>query len=126
LLLATVPHDRPAVARSPAVPATLRRAEAFMQANLARDLDLDTIAAAAGASPRTLHRAFRRFRDATPMATLKALRLDAVRAALRHGDGSQTVTALAGSHGLTHPGKFARDYKRRFGESPSATRRRTR
>jgi AraC-like DNA-binding protein len=127
LMLATVPHDRPAVKRSPAVPATVRRAETFMRAHAGHDLDLAAIAAAAGASARTLHRAFRRFRDTTPMASLKALRLDAVRAALLDpAQASRSVTALAAAHGLTHPGKFARDYKRRFGVLPSATWRRAR
>jgi AraC-like DNA-binding protein len=59
------------------------------------------------------------------------MRLDAVRAALRDGGPGSTgigptITALAAAHGLTHAGKFARDYKRRFGEAPSATRRRGR
>lgn len=125
LLLASVPHDRPA--RGAAVPAAVRRAEAFLHDHAAEDLSLDAIAAAADTSARSLHRAFRRFRDTTPMAALKALRLERVRAALRDPrQATQSVTALAAAHGLSHPGKFARDYKLRFGEAPSATRRRTR
>jgi transcriptional regulator GlxA family with amidase domain len=97
-----------------------------MRAHLAEPLEPATIAAGAGASARTLHRAFRRFRDTTPMAALKALRLDAVHTALVDPRTRGTVTALAAAHGLSHPGKFARDYKQRFGEAPSATRRRAR
>ncbi|MBI3707141.1 MAG: AraC family transcriptional regulator [Proteobacteria bacterium] len=123
LLLATIDHNyREAIARpaSPAAPRSVRRAEEFMRAHAAADLTLDRIAAAAGVSARTLHRGFRSFRATTPMAQLKTVRLDLARDALSHGRAA-TVTEIAAACGLDHLGKFARDYRRRYGETPSQT-----
>jgi AraC-like DNA-binding protein len=127
LVLATFDHaDRAAIDR-PAempVPRFVRRAEDFIRAQLAADITLDDIAAAAGVSARSLHRGFRSFRDTTPIAVLKSARLNAARAALLSGRAS--VTEAATEAGLTHLGKFAQDYRRAFGELPSETRRRRR
>ncbi|WP_458372700.1 helix-turn-helix domain-containing protein [Pseudomonas veronii] len=40
---------------------------------------------------------------------------------LRLSSGNETVTAVAFRWGFNHLGHFTTDYKRRFGESPSAT-----
>lgn len=114
----------PAEADECAHPAELlvRRAEAFMRAHLALDLSMGEIAQAAGASPRTLERAFRRERQSTAVARLRELRLDRARAALLASRGTGPgVTAVAASVGLVQPGRFAVEYRRRFGESPSQT-----
>jgi transcriptional regulator GlxA family with amidase domain len=93
-----------------------------MRAHLAHELSIGEIAQAAGVTPRTLERAFRRERQSTAVARLRELRLDRARAALLAarvpGPG---VTAVAASVGLVQPGRFAVDYRRRFGESPSQT-----
>jgi transcriptional regulator GlxA family with amidase domain len=78
--------------------------------------------AAAGASGRSLHAGFRRFRDETPMGFLKKHRLDEARRLLQLGDGrGLNVTEVAFATGFLHPSKFAQDYRERFGETPSAT-----
>jgi AraC-like DNA-binding protein len=128
LLLDTADHsyrealDRPAAL---AVPRFVRRAEDFIRAHIAADITLDKIARAAGVSERTLHRGFRDFRETTPMAHLKSLRLQAARQALLAGKGA-SVTDVATEFGLSHLGKFAREYRRQFGELPSQTLRRRR
>lgn len=127
LLLTTLDHThRPAMDApiSPAAPFFVRRAEEYIRAHACADLTLADIAQAAGVSARTLHRGFQRFRDTSPMGYLKDVRLDLARSAL--GSSGRTVTDVANACGLLHAGKFARDYKRRFGESPSETRRRGR
>ena len=45
-------------------------------------IGLADVASAAGVSSRALQKAFRRFRDTTPMAHLRALRLDLARSEL--------------------------------------------
>lgn len=104
------------------IPRLLRRAEEYLRAHAAEPLRMEWVAAAAGCSVRTLQLAFRRFRDTTPWAALHQIRLQAARQDLQHGDTS--VAIVARRWGFTCNGRFAALYRRRFGEQPSATRRR--
>lgn len=128
LLLETMPHDCAdmlACAVPSAVPAVVRRAEAFIREHAAAPIGLAEIARAAGASARSLQAGFRRVRGTTPTGYLRAVRLDHARRDLAAGNGIG-VTDVALANGFNHPGKFALAYKARFGEAPSATwRRRT-
>jgi transcriptional regulator GlxA family with amidase domain len=66
--------------------------------------------------------AFRRFRNTTPMAHLRAIRLELARNELINaGRQGLSVAAVANAFGFGHLGRFAYDYKERFGESPSET-----
>ncbi len=56
-----------------------------------------------------------------PKALLLELRLNAVRRALAHPSGERTVTGVASRFGFWHFGEFSAEYKRQFGELPSAT-----
>jgi transcriptional regulator GlxA family with amidase domain len=80
----------------------------------------------ASVSQSTLLRAFHTIYDTTPLLHLRALRLDQARQALlssraRH----ETVTKIATRYGFGELGRFAADYRERFGESPSETLQRT-
>jgi transcriptional regulator GlxA family with amidase domain len=57
------------------------------------------------------------------MAYLKTIRLEKAHAALQSGDveGNAGVTKVALDTGFAHLGRFAQDYRTRFGELPSAT-----
>jgi AraC-like DNA-binding protein len=100
----------------------VRWAEAFIAAHLGTDLSVADIAQAAGTTARTLERAFRRAHDATVVARLRTLRLERARVELvaARRDG-RSVTDVATALGLLHAGRFAVDYRRQFGESPSQT-----
>ena len=64
-------------------------------------IGLADVASAAGVSARALQKAFRRFRDTTPMAHLRALRLDLARSELaRAGSDGGSVTSVAIAHGF--------------------------
>src|SRR5262249_49702752 len=82
LLLQSVPHSLSEELRRREnsllvpTPAVVRRAEEFIRARAAHPIGLDDIARAAGAGRRALQSGFRRFRETTPMAFLKAVRLD--------------------------------------------------
>lgn len=104
------------------VPRHVKRAEEFMRSHAAQPIALADIAAAAGCSLRTLHQAFRRFRDTTPLAALHGVRLDAVRALLEAGDGQLRPAEVARLYGFSHPGRFKAAYLRRFGVPPGARR----
>jgi len=124
-LLVELPHNRSQTFEdggSSIAPACVRRAERFMEDNATKPIGLTDVAAATGVSARALQLAFRRFRDTTPMARLRALRLELAREDLarRSRDGA-TVTSVAVACGFASLGRFAADYKARFGESPSET-----
>jgi AraC-like DNA-binding protein len=111
-------------AEAACAPHYVRRAEEFIRAAAREPITSQDIAAAAGVSRRALYAGFRRFRDISPGAFLKSVRLELARQALEHAAGSETVTRVALNCGFTHMSKFARDFRRRFGRSPSATARR--
>ncbi|WP_180897810.1 helix-turn-helix domain-containing protein [Martelella soudanensis] len=80
------------------------------------------ICAATGVSERRLQYAFHEYIGMSPNAYLRLLRLNRTRAALAAACPRQTtVTRVAIQHGFLHFGRFAGDYKRIFGETPSAT-----
>ncbi|MFJ8912465.1 helix-turn-helix transcriptional regulator [Amycolatopsis sp. NPDC102389] len=115
-------EDRP-YDRRDAVPGTVRRGIAFLEANPDLDLGVADIARACRVSVRALQLAFRRHLDTTPMAYLRRVRLDRARAELRDaapGDGT-TVTAVAAKWGFLDGSRFSAQYRAAFGESPSST-----
>lgn len=126
-LLTEVPHSGSALLRAaPAIaPRHVRRAEDYIRAHAGEPLTLSDISAAAGVSVRALSEGFRNARQTTPMAWLREQRLIAARAALREAGPQDTVAAVATRWGFGHLGRFAIDYRRRFGEAPSETLRRS-
>lgn len=113
-------------ALSSACPRAVRRAEEYIDANLARPICIDDLVRVSGVSSRSLFDSFNRFRDMTPMRFVKFRRLGKVRDMLLAADDRTSVSAVAIEWGFNHLGRFARDYARAFGESPSETLRRAR
>jgi len=74
-----------------------------------------------GIPERTLLRAFRTIRNTTPSRHVHVLRLQRVRRALSAATESDSVTRIAATFGFRELGRFAKDYKAAFGESPSNT-----
>jgi transcriptional regulator GlxA family with amidase domain len=88
---------------------------------------MEDMVAVAGVSSRALYSGFRQFRNTTPMAYLKAVRLDMAHAELlRPQNGTDSVTKIALNCGFQHMSKFAHDFRVRFGYSPSEIFRRKR
>jgi AraC-like DNA-binding protein len=105
---------------------TTRAAKDFVEQHLAEPLTVQAIASAAGVSIRTLQARFQAELATTPMTYVRTRRLERARADLADAGASEatTVTDVAERWGFTHLGRFAVDYKQRFGESPSDTLRR--
>lgn len=112
-------------ARPGVVPRGVKRATAYIDANLGAPLTLEDLIAASGGSGRTLFKQFRRFLGLSPIAYLRVQRLERVRDELRR-DNVASVTEAAVRWRFTHLGRFAGAYRRRYGEPPSATLRRAR
>lgn len=109
---------------SPAAPRHVVRAEEYIRTHADRPITVGALADAAGTSARTLFEGFRRFRGITPMALLKAVRLERAHAELESAAPSASVTDVALKWGFVHLGRFAQSYRGRFGELPSETLRR--
>jgi AraC-like DNA-binding protein len=121
-LAATAPGpDAVASARMAAV----RSAENFLIQHLSTPVTRADVARAAGVSIRALSRSFRAHHGVGPMTWLRARRLDAARAEFQAAaPGELSVTEVALRYGFAHLGRFAAEYARAFGESPSHTLRR--
>ncbi len=127
VLLQSTRHNHTAALLGPrheAVPFYVRRAEDFIRAHAAEPISFEDLVAAAGASSRSLHCGFRKYRNTTPMRMLKDHRLDMARQQLLASNpGEESVTSVALNCGFLHLSRFAADYKARFDELPSETHR---
>jgi AraC-like DNA-binding protein len=92
-----------------------------MKDRLGENVPISEICASTGVSWRTLDRGFREQFGIGPKAYLNRFRLGRVRAALLRKRSDTSVADAANEWGFWHMGQFARDYKRMFGELPSAT-----
>lgn len=102
-------------------PRHVKRAEDYIVAHCREAVTIDDLVEVTGVSPRTLYKGFQKFRGVSPMKFLKATRLDKVHEALKEADSSDCVTQIAMEFGFRQLGRFAMEYRRRFGEFPSET-----
>lgn len=125
-LLYNQPHNLTKLLESPQhkpiSPYYVKRTEEYMRAHAHEALTIEQLAEYAGVSVRTLFAGFRDFCGTSPMAYLRNIRLDKVHEELRSQEHA-SVTDVAFRWGFAHLGRFAQEYKRRYGESPSATAR---
>jgi AraC-like DNA-binding protein len=112
-------------ARSP-VPGLVRQAERFIIDNAESPITVSDVAVYLGISLRSLQVGFRCWRNTTPSAFLRQVRLQCARDELLCADGQNTVTMVALRYGFAHLGRFSAYYQSTFGESPNVTLRRGR
>jgi AraC family ethanolamine operon transcriptional activator len=99
-----------------------RKAEAYIQDHLEEPLTVEALCKALHTSKRTLFYTFNEVFGLSPMAFLKAHRLQAVRRKLQAAEpGTVEVKMIAEQFGFWGAGHFARDYRAMFGESPRET-----
>jgi AraC-like DNA-binding protein len=101
-------------------PRDVGRALDYIHENAGEPIALADLVAVSGVAGRTLIKHFRDVKGVSPMRYLRAVRLERVRAELAQGT-SASVMATAFRWGFAHAGRFAIDYRNRFGESPSTT-----
>jgi AraC family ethanolamine operon transcriptional activator len=97
------------------------RACALMLAHADMPLSILDLCREVGASRRKLNYCFQDVLGTTPVRYLRAARLNGVRRALRAAGPGATVQDVAAQWGFWHMSQFAQDYRRLFGELPSAT-----
>ncbi|MEB3361681.1 MAG: helix-turn-helix transcriptional regulator [Synechococcaceae cyanobacterium] len=91
-----------------------------IRANLDQPLRLSDLEARSNYSRRSLQYAFQQKLGTTPMAWIRAQRLERAMERLREGGPEVTVKAVALSCGYRCASQFSADFQRRFGMSPSA------
>jgi AraC-like DNA-binding protein len=100
----------------------VRRAEMLALAGFDKPLLIPDLCRALAVSQRTLRKAFNKAYGRPPCRHLRMLRLSQVRRALLSAhDHVVTVTEIATGFGFAELGRFSVEYRKVFGESPSAT-----
>jgi AraC-like DNA-binding protein len=100
-------------------PRDVKRAIDYIHAHLDGPLTIRSIATTAGVAVRTLFKHFRDAHGVSPMEYVRNLRFEKARQELLSGRGERSVTEIATRYGFSHLGRFAVEYRLRFGESPS-------
>jgi len=101
------------------------RAREYIEANLARTIRMPDVCRHAGASMRSLERAFAFVFQMPPSKYIEGRRLDhARRALLDRRNHDRTIATIAYDSGFNHLGRFAGAFRTRFGEIPRDARRR--
>jgi len=103
------------------LPCGLKKAIERLESEPARPWRVGELAALCGVAPRTLQKHFHRFLDQAPLAFLRDLRLDRVRQELLRSAQDTSITEIATRYGFVHLGRFAIQYRHRYGETPSTT-----
>lgn len=105
----------------PILPRDVKKAMALLQADPARKSSIDDLAVASGVARRTLEKHFRRFVGRSPSQVRRELVLQQVRRELLRAQAEASITEIALRCGVSHLGRFALAYRRRYGENPSVT-----
>jgi AraC-like DNA-binding protein len=120
--LARPPHGRNGGRRPDRHGQIIARARSYIVEHLEEPLSVDGIAAAAGASRRTLFRAFAEILDETPRSYVQRLRLHRIRRDLAsEAERAATIAVIANEWGMSDLGRMAGSYRALFGEKPSET-----
>lgn len=111
-------ESRPLIVPSRAV----NVARELIESNPEKMHTVPRLARAANVSARTLQAGFNEHLNMSPRAYLTDVRMRRARDELRAAEyRTVTVSRISRRLGFNHPGRFAVDYKKRFGESPSET-----
>lgn len=103
------------------LPADLVRALSWLRTRLSEPVQLDLLAQAADVRPRTLEAHFKLFLGTTPLGWVRRMRLAQARQEFIRRGSNATVTTVALGSGFSQLGRFAAEYRKAFGELPSAT-----
>jgi AraC-like DNA-binding protein len=99
----------------------VKRAIDYIHANLDSPLTISRIATTAGVPGQTLFKHFRDSQRISPMRYVRNQRFERARQELLTARPGASVTGIASRWGFNHLGRFAVEYRSRFGESPSQT-----
>jgi AraC-like DNA-binding protein len=104
---------------------SVRLVEEYLTAHAAEPISLSGLAGVTGISLRSLQREFRAAHGMSPREFLAHTRLDLARRYLLAAEPGTTVAQVLYACGFGHAGEFSTAYRKRFGERPSDTLRRS-
>lgn len=106
----------------------VERARSYMETHIDKPISIADLCIGLGVSRRTLQYSFQDVLDMNPVKYLRAIRLNAVRRALKLSNPNlhNTIADIAASWGFWHLSRFSTEYKGMFGELPSETLKRSR
>lgn len=110
----------PLLTQGQAVPKDVRGAVAYMRQAMESRVTEADLSRVCGVPARTLRRHFLAFIGHPPLVHFRLVRLSAAREAMLT-PGTASITEIATRFGFNHLGRFSAEYRRRFGEPPSAT-----
>lgn len=122
LLAERTPTDQSPFLASRHLPDKLREANSLMHSNIQEPLNADELAALVHVSRRQLERWYREYFNSSPARYYLQLRLEQARHMLLTTHLS--IADIAAAAGFSSPAHFATCYRKSFGQSPSAVRRR--
>lgn len=93
----------------------------FIQSHYAENMDVAKLAAKANMSASSFHSYFKAVTNSTPIQYIKAIRLHEARRRMLFDN--QSASDAAFNVGYASPSQFSREYRRFFGEAPTAGRR---
>lgn len=105
----------------PASSSAVRIAAEYIEANWDKPIDIARLAAVANVGIRSLFRKFRQEREQSPIEFIKSIRLHKALVMLENPEAATSVTQVALKCGFNNSGRFAQEYRTRFGELPSKT-----
>lgn len=126
-LLCLLPHDRTeefSQLSTSGEGRVVSQVRNYLEAHADEAIEMEDLVAVSGVPVRTLYHLFKQALGITPMQLLRDIRLDKVNHALAEGRPGVSVTTAALDWGFHHLGRFAQQYRARFGETPSETLRR--
>lgn len=121
-LLDTSAHEVSTLWPPHEVSKVVQRAIEYFNEHAQEEVGLTDVARAVYLSPRALQQTFKRELDISPLAALREIRLRGAHEDLRRNSPHEkTVTDIALIWGFANMGRFAKEYRRRFGRLPSET-----
>jgi AraC family ethanolamine operon transcriptional activator len=119
--LCVAPHDAAPARKEPYRQWIVRQARDYVLAHRDRPVAVSELCAQLHVSRRTLQYCFQDVLGMTPIAYLRAIRLNGVRRELcgAAAHAPRTVQEVAAAWGFWHLSQFAHDYRKLFGRTPS-------
>ena len=107
-------------------PPVFKRARESLEAHAAEPLDLEKLSRTSGIGIRSLQLGFKRHFGVSISEALLDIRLEHLNARLLNARSGERIIDIAFDLGFTHLSRMASVYRAKFGETPSATLRRSR
>ncbi|GBL59054.1 araC family transcriptional regulator [Pseudomonas citronellolis] len=103
------------------LPRHVKRAVDYIQAHAEQPISVETLAAIAGVSGRSIYHGFQRFLGVSPMRYLRDVRMERVHQDLKDPRQPARVTEILARWGFFQFGRFAIEYRQRYAETPRQT-----